>query len=74
MFIRTADRQQGNTHSPMADPTDGGGSAAQSVSAQPAQPVSAQPDTLQISDLTVQYNWSVLGKGDTGRPQGFGSM
>ena len=46
MFIRTADRQQGNTHSPMADPTSGGGSAA--------QPVSAQPDTLQIGGLTVQ--------------------
>ena len=44
MFIRTADRQQGNTHSPMAGPTGGGGgSAAQPVSAQPAQPVSAQP-------------------------------
>ena len=73
MFIRTADRQQGNTHSPMADPTGGGGSAAQPVSAKP-QPVSAQPDTLQISDLTVSNNWSVLGKGDTGRPQEFGSM
>ena len=46
MFIRTADRQQGNTHSPMADPTGGGGSAAQPVSAQPAQSVSAQPDTF----------------------------
>ena len=54
MFIRTADRQQGNTHSPMADPTGGGSSAAQPVSAQPAQPVSAQPDTLQIGGLTVQ--------------------
>ena len=54
MFIRTADRQQGNTHSPMADPTGGGGSAAQLVSAQPAQPVSAQPDTLQIGGLAVQ--------------------
>ena len=32
MFIRTADRQQGNSHSPMADPTGGGGSAAQPVS------------------------------------------
>ena len=54
MFIRTADRQQGNTHSPMADPTGGGSSGAQPVSVQPAQPVSAQPDTLQIGGLTVQ--------------------
>ena len=55
MFIRTANRQQENTHSPMADPTGGGGSATQPVSAQqPAQPVSAQPDTLQIGGLTVQ--------------------
>ena len=38
----------------MADPTGGGGSAAQPVSAQPAQPVSAQPDTLQIGGPTVQ--------------------
>ena len=39
----------------MADPTGGGGSAAQPVSAQPAQPVSAQPDTLlQIGGLTIQ--------------------
>ena len=54
LFIRTADRQQGNAHSPMVDPTGGGGSAAQPVSAQPAQPVSTQPDTLQIGGLTVQ--------------------
>ena len=43
-----------HTHSPMADSTGGGGSAAQPVSAQPAQPVSVRPDMLQIGGLTVR--------------------